>query len=289
METQGRSFGSPSELLRIPSGAPPYHHAPATLPVRQPRAHHNVRPSARLGSVPRWMRAAVRGPVQLPQAPAEGFNLLLVGNLLALSQFERLQHVLHVIERASERFDDLVDLLDCFLDSHRFRRSPLPLRHLSLRSRLPESRLLFGAWLPDSRRLFGSRFPELWWGGLRRLAESAQRFLLRVGAVARRGFEALAARGFCDRDRRGFCVARVELFQIVQALRPLRRVSVRDPCFLQIALNNPKCNRNYAAPEGNNVIASRTDLGFGLRRETELQASGPPACPYLDYCPGHRD
>jgi hypothetical protein len=60
----------------------------------------------------------------------------------------------------------LVDLLDCFLDSHRFRRSPLPLRHLSLRSRLPESRLLFGAWLPDSRRLFGSRFPELWRGSL---------------------------------------------------------------------------------------------------------------------------
>ena len=91
----------------------------------------------------------------MPQAPAEGFNLLLVGNLLALSQFERLQHVLHVIERASERFDDLVDLLDCFLDSHWFRGSPLPLWHLLRRSGLPESRLLFG-----------SRFPELWRGSL---------------------------------------------------------------------------------------------------------------------------
>ena len=79
----------------------------------------------------------------------------------------------------------------------------------------------------------------------------------------------LVAGPLCARDRRGGCVARVEMFQIVQAIRRLRQVSVRDPCLFQLALNGPKCNGNYAATGGKNFIASRAELGFCLRRETK--------------------
>src|ERR1039458_6443739 len=95
--------------------------------------------------------------------------------------------------------------------------------------------------------------------------------------MAPRRSEAVAAHGLVVCDRRAGCVARVEMFQAAQALRPLRRVSIRDPCFFQIALNGPKCNGNYAATQGNKDIASGAKIGFCVRRETNLQTSGPPA------------
>ena len=38
--------------------------------------------------------------------------------LLPLGQFERLEHCLHVVQRASERLDDVVDLFDGLLNGH---------------------------------------------------------------------------------------------------------------------------------------------------------------------------
>src|ERR1039457_3928137 len=104
-----------------------------------------------------------------------------------------------------------------------------------------------------------------------------------MALMARRRSEAVAAHGLGGCGRHAGCVARVEMFQAAQASRPLRRVSIRDPCFFQIALNGPKCNGNYAATQGNNVIASGAELGSCVCRETNLQTSGPPTCPYLDY------
>ena len=106
------------------------------------------------------MRAAFWGPVQLAQAAAEGFDLVFVGNLLALGQLERLQHVLHVVQGAAERLDDVVDLLDGFLDRHRLRGSRLPDGHRLFRSRFAESPWFFRAWFPDCHRWFGARFPK---------------------------------------------------------------------------------------------------------------------------------
>ena len=76
--------------------------------------------------MPRWMRAALWWPVQLPQAAAQGFDFLLIGRLLPLGQFEGFQHFLHVVQGAAERLDDVVDLFDRFLDSHGLRGLPLP-------------------------------------------------------------------------------------------------------------------------------------------------------------------
>ena len=77
------------------------------------------------GSVPRRMLSTFAGPVQLAQAAAQGFNFLFVGNILPLGQFEGFQNFLHVVERASECLDDVVDLFDGFLDSHWLRGSRL--------------------------------------------------------------------------------------------------------------------------------------------------------------------
>ena len=43
--------------------------------------------------------SALAGAIQLPKGPAKGFNLLLVGILLTLGQFKRLQQFLHLLER----------------------------------------------------------------------------------------------------------------------------------------------------------------------------------------------
>jgi hypothetical protein len=64
------------------------------------------------------MLAAFSGTVQLAQATAKRFDLLLVSDLLPLGQFKRLEHGFHVVQRGSESLDDMIDLLDGLLDRH---------------------------------------------------------------------------------------------------------------------------------------------------------------------------
>lgn len=64
-------------------------------------------------SVPRRMRAALSGSVQLAQAATKRFDFLLVRGLLPLGQLEGLKHCLHIVEGGAERLDDLIDLFDC--------------------------------------------------------------------------------------------------------------------------------------------------------------------------------
>jgi hypothetical protein len=74
--------------------------------------------------MPRRMVSALPGPVQLVQAAAQGFDLLLVGVLLSLGQFERFEHFIHVVEGSAECLDDLVDLFDRLLNARRRRGLP---------------------------------------------------------------------------------------------------------------------------------------------------------------------
>ena len=69
--------------------------------------------------MPRRMVPALPWPVQLVQAAAKRFDLLLVSSLLPLGQLERLQHFLHVVQCSAQRLDDLVDFLDGLLNSGR--------------------------------------------------------------------------------------------------------------------------------------------------------------------------
>jgi hypothetical protein len=64
-------------------------------------------------SVPRRVRAAFSGLMQLAQAAAKRFDLLLVGGLLPLGQLEGLKHGFHIVEGGAERLDDLIDFFDC--------------------------------------------------------------------------------------------------------------------------------------------------------------------------------
>jgi hypothetical protein len=50
--------------------------------------------------------------VQLAQAAAEGLDLVLVGTLLPLGQFDSLQDFLHVLEGGPEGLDDVADFFD---------------------------------------------------------------------------------------------------------------------------------------------------------------------------------
>jgi hypothetical protein len=45
--------------------------------------------------------------LQLAQQPAEGINLAFVGEFLAFGKFDQFQNLFHLIERLSQRFDDL--------------------------------------------------------------------------------------------------------------------------------------------------------------------------------------
>ena len=111
--------------------------------------------------MPLRMRPAIPRLVQLAQAAAKCFDLLLVGNLLSLGQLERFQYFFHVIQRPTERLDDLVDLLDRLLNARQGRRLPVPERrwgsfffhwgnlfiHLSrFHSRSSRFRRRFGVW-----------------------------------------------------------------------------------------------------------------------------------------------
>ncbi len=62
-------------------------------------------------------------PSHLAQSTAKGFNFLVVGNFLALGQFQRLKHFLHVFEAFSEALHNLVDLFYRFL-KRRWGRRP---------------------------------------------------------------------------------------------------------------------------------------------------------------------
>ena len=103
------------------------------------------------------MFPALSGPVQMPQAPAKGFDLLLVGGLLPLGQLQCLQHFLHFLQSPLEGLDDVVHLFDSLLDGDG--RCRLPITGLldgSGRCRLP----LAGGWggnLPLDRCRFGDR------------------------------------------------------------------------------------------------------------------------------------
>jgi hypothetical protein len=55
--------------------------------------------------------------VEWAEAAAKGLDLLLVGVLLALGQFNGFEHFLHSVERGVEGFDDVVDLFDGVGDS----------------------------------------------------------------------------------------------------------------------------------------------------------------------------
>ena len=59
------------------------------------------------------MGGAFSGPVQLAQAAAKRFDLLLVGSLLPLGQLEGLKDCFHIVEGGAERLDDLIDFFDC--------------------------------------------------------------------------------------------------------------------------------------------------------------------------------
>ncbi len=56
------------------------------------------------------------GSLQLAQGPAQGFDLLFVGGLLAFRQFRQFQHFLHLLERVLQRLDDLRDLINGLAD-----------------------------------------------------------------------------------------------------------------------------------------------------------------------------
>ena len=87
---------------------------------------------------------------------------------------------------------------------------------------------------------------RLEWGPHR--IESARRLVPAVPAASGRADGVLATFRLCDRDRRVGRGAQVEMFQVVQASGLPCHVFLREPCFLQIALNGPKCNGNYAPP-----------------------------------------
>lgn len=59
----------------------------------------------------------------MAQTATEGFDLLLVSGLLALGKFEGFEHFFHVVQRRLEGFDDMINLFDCLLDGHGFRRA----------------------------------------------------------------------------------------------------------------------------------------------------------------------
>jgi hypothetical protein len=100
------------------------------------------------------MLAAFPGPVQLAQAAAKCFNLLFVRVLLALGQFQGLEHCLHVVQRASERLDDLSNLFDCLLNGHwgrgsqvaPWRQGSLPLGGDGFRNGLNRLSRFFRGW-----------------------------------------------------------------------------------------------------------------------------------------------
>lgn len=57
--------------------------------------------------------------VNFVQRPAQRFNFPLVGEFLALGQFDKFEHFLHLIERLFERFDNLRHFFNRLTDGGR--------------------------------------------------------------------------------------------------------------------------------------------------------------------------
>ena len=55
---------------------------------------------------------AISWLMQIAKRAAQRFDLPFIFNLLAIGEFERIQHFLHVKERATQFFGDAVDLFD---------------------------------------------------------------------------------------------------------------------------------------------------------------------------------
>jgi hypothetical protein len=63
------------------------------------------------------MSAPARGgAMQLAEGPLQRLDFPFVIDLLALGEFERFQHQLHLLERAPQFFDDLTHLIDSLAD-----------------------------------------------------------------------------------------------------------------------------------------------------------------------------
>jgi hypothetical protein len=56
---------------------------------------------------------AAPGLLQLAQQTAQGINLAFIGEFLAFGKFDQLQNILHLIERFSQRFDNLRHFAYC--------------------------------------------------------------------------------------------------------------------------------------------------------------------------------
>jgi hypothetical protein len=54
--------------------------------------------------------------LQLAQQPAEGVNLAFIGDFLAFGKLDQFQSFLHLIERLSQRFDNLRHFADRLAD-----------------------------------------------------------------------------------------------------------------------------------------------------------------------------
>jgi len=63
----------------------------------------------------------LRRTVEAAQLLAQRFNLLFVGGLLALGQFEQLQHFVELIQRLTKGRDDLHHFIDGLVDGFGFR------------------------------------------------------------------------------------------------------------------------------------------------------------------------
>jgi hypothetical protein len=67
-------------------------------------------------------RVILAGTMQLAQRTLETLNLAFVIDLLALGEFQRLEHFLHFVERMFELLNDAVDRLDRIADGGRLVR-----------------------------------------------------------------------------------------------------------------------------------------------------------------------
>lgn len=80
------------------------------------------------------MLAVSAGPMQLAERALQRFDLALVINFLALGQFKRFQHFLHVAQRVFQFFDHAIHLLNGASDGRDMGNVPgLPLRFVAMR------------------------------------------------------------------------------------------------------------------------------------------------------------
>jgi hypothetical protein len=63
--------------------------------------------------------SSLAGAVELAQGASEGLDLVFVGILLPLGQFERLEDFLHLVERLPQSLENLIDLFDGLSDCRR--------------------------------------------------------------------------------------------------------------------------------------------------------------------------